>query len=50
MQYSEQKKFKLNIIHIGRIFDDMQIGKYTYKCYVDKIRKGSFEYIRYIGK
>ncbi len=45
-----KKGFKLNIIHIGRIFNEMQIGKYTNKCYVDKVRKGGFEYIKYIGK
>ncbi len=45
-----KKGFKLNVIHVGRMFNDMQIGKYTNKCYVDKIRKGGFEYIRYIGK
>ena len=45
-----KKGFKLNIIHIGRIFNEMKIGKYTNKCYIDKVRKGGFEYIKYIGK
>ncbi len=31
-----KKGFKLNIIHI-------EIGKYTNKCYIDKVRKGGFE-------
>ena len=45
-----KKGFKLNIIHMGRIFNEMQIGKYTNKCYIDKVKKGGFEYIKYIGK
>ena len=45
-----KKGFKLNIIHMGRIFNEMQIGKYTNKCNIDKVKKGGFEYIKYIGK
>ena len=44
-----EKGFKLNIIHIGRIFNEMQVGKYTNKCYIDKVKRGGFEYIKYIG-
>ena len=44
-----RKGFKLNIIHVGRLFNEMKIGKYSDKCYIDKCRKGGFEYIKYIG-
>jgi len=45
-----KKGFKLNKIHIGRLFNEMELGKYTNKCYIDKVRKGGFEYIKYKGE
>ena len=45
-----KKGFKLNKIHIGKLFNEMKIGKYTKNCYIDKVRKGGFEYIKYIGE
>ena len=41
--------FKLNTIHTGRIFNEMNIGKYNKHCNIGKIRKCGFEYIKYIG-
>ena len=41
--------FKLNTIHTGRIFNQLEIGKYNKKCYINKCVKGGFEYIKYIG-
>ena len=44
-----EKGFKLNTIHIGKIFNQLEIGKHNNKCYINKIRKAGFEYIKYIG-
>lgn len=41
--------FKLNAIHVGKIFNQMSMGKYNKNCYIDKCIKGGFEYIKYIG-
>ena len=41
--------FKINTIHTGRIFNEMNLGKYNNKCSINKYRKSGFEYIKYIG-
>jgi hypothetical protein len=42
-----KKGFKFNTIYVGRLLNQMEVGKYTNKCSIDKVRKGGFEYIKY---
>ena len=41
--------YKLSSIEVGRLINSIKIGKYNDKCNIDKVRKGGFEYIKYIG-
>ncbi len=40
--------FLINPIQTGKILNKMKIGKYNDKCNINKLRKGGFEYIKYI--
>jgi hypothetical protein len=39
--------FLINPIQTGRIFNQMNIGKYNKKCNINKSVKSGFEYIKY---
>ena len=39
--------FLINPIHTGRIFNQMNIGKYNNKCNINKTVKSGFENIKY---
>ena len=45
-----KKGFKLNIIHVGKIFNKMDIGMYNKNCNINSVKKSGFEYIKYIGQ
>ena len=44
-----KKGFKLNIAHVAKLINVLEIGKYNRQCNINGIRKGGFEYIKYIG-
>ena len=43
-----EKGYKINVIETGRLINRTRIGKYNDKCNINKVRKGGFEYIKYI--
>ena len=44
-----ENAFLINPIHTGRIFNQMNIGKYNKHCNINKSIKCGFEYIKYLG-
>lgn len=43
-----EKGYKIDIREAGRLMNRTGIGKYNDKCNINKVRKGGFEYIKYI--
>jgi len=46
----KRNNYKISLIESGRLFNSIGIGKYNDKCNINKIRKGGFQYVKYIGK
>jgi hypothetical protein len=44
------KGYKLSIHETGRLMNRIGLGKYNNKCNVKSIRKGGFDYLKYVGK
>ena len=44
------KGYNLSLVEIGRIVNRTGLGKYHDKCYINKVKKGGFEFIKYIGE
>jgi len=43
------KGYKIDVREAGRLVNRTGIGKYNDKCNINKVRKGGFEYIKYMG-
>jgi len=41
--------YKLSSIETGRLINSIKIGKYNEQCNIGNIKKGGFEFIKYIG-
>ena len=41
--------YKLSSIETGRLINSIKIGKYNDQCNINDVKKGGFEYIKYIG-
>ncbi len=41
--------YKIDVREVGRLVHRIGIGKYNDKCNIDKVRKGGFEFIKYIN-
>jgi hypothetical protein len=44
------KGYKLSIHETGRLMNRIGFGKYNSKCNVKGVRKGGFDYLKYVGK
>jgi len=44
------KGYSINIIETGKLINRIGLGKYNSKCNIDRVRKGGYDYIKYIGK
>ena len=45
-----EKGYKIDKVEVGRLVNRTGIGKYNDKCNINKVRKGGFEFIKYIDE